>query len=122
MEQITYSVVCSLSLCFDLSTPPESVRRDPVHFLKTADKLAGVFVADLLADMVEFPLSCFQQLCCFSELKILDGFREGSPGLLLKHAAQIGFIVMEFGSQIMERNRTVVIVHIVDHIEYTLIP
>ena len=38
-EQITISVVCSLSLCFDLSTPPESVRRDPVHFLKTADKL-----------------------------------------------------------------------------------
>ena len=42
--------------------------------------------------------------------------------MLLKHAAQIGFIVMEFCSQVMERNRAVVIVHIIDHVEYLLVP
>ena len=72
MEQITYLVVCSISLRFYLDTLSEFVRRDPVHFLKTADKLAGVFIADLITDMIQFPVFRFQQLCCLSELKIFD--------------------------------------------------
>ena len=137
MEQITYLVVCSISLRFYLNTLSEFVRRDSVHFFKAADKLAGIFIAYLFADVIEFPLSCFQQFCSFSQFKILDGFREGtsSPllcfplailegpsGLLLKHTAQIRLVVMEFCCKVMERNRAIVIVHIIDHIEYPLIP
>ena len=92
------------------------------HLLEAADELPRITIADLFADVIEFPLSCFQQLCCFSEFEIFDSFREGPSGLLLKHAAQIGFIVMEFCSQVMERNGAVMIVHIVDHVEYSLVP
>ena len=100
----------------------ELVGRHAEHRLEAADELTRVLVADLFADLLQFPVFGLQKLCGLSQLEILDGRREGASRLLLKHPAEIGVVVVKVRGKTVERDRPIVIVHVIDHVEKLLIP
>lgn len=108
---------CELLVSFS-----ELVRRQPEHFLEAADKLPRVLVADLFADLRQFPVFGFQKLGGLSQLEILEGCGEGASRLLLKHPAEIGVVVVKVRRKTVKRDRPIVIVHVIDHVEKLLIP
>ena len=50
---------------------PEPVGRHAEHLLEAADELPRIVIADLLTDMIQFPIRGLQKLGCLSKLKSL---------------------------------------------------
>ena len=51
---------------------PEPIGRYTEHLLEAADELPRITIADLITDLIQFPVFRFQKFRCLSKLKIFD--------------------------------------------------